>query len=599
MGNRKDPLHRPVKSHQGGKAKISHSQQNKRSKSFDTKWKKRLRNFVQAIVKAIYFTGLFVLGIWDRFEERGGFRTITQQIKKGLSVFNKQITAGTSIVWHKVSRFARLKTEMVHRRWKERRHYKPKVRALAILTGTHASDIKLPFTEEEKAIALHKSIRRVTQVVVPVFAILSVSMIVYTAKSYVLGVRVSVDGKEIGILESQEAYDQLAKQVEEYINNVTGVSYHVTLKPEFQAALVKRSDTKNTNGITEKIYAEATNVISESYGLYIDGQILAVNMNGQGIRDQLQRQLDKVATGAPNERVEFIQTVEVKKGMMPKNLEHSLVEIDDMLNETAVREQTYTVVPGDTMGAIAQKFGMSVSALQKMNPDVNPTSMRDGTKLIVQSAEPRLAIKLVRTETYNEPLPFETEKISTDSLYQNQTKVQVDGVEGELKITADVTIIGGKEVERTELSREVIREPVTKQMLVGTKKLPAKAATGTMRRPVGGVISSSYGKWRGSSRHTGVDFANPTGTPVVAADGGKVISAGWAGGYGYCIVIDHGNGLKTRYAHCSKLLISAGESVAKGQTIARVGSTGNSTGPHLHFEVIKNGSHVNPFNYIK
>ena len=99
--------------------------------------------------------------------------------------------------------------------------------------------------------------------------------------------------------------------------------------------------------------------------------------------------------------------------------------------------------------------------------------------------------------------------------------------------------------------------------------------------------------------HEGVDWSMPIGSPIYAADGGTVVSAGYDGAYGYCIIINNGNGLKTRYAHNSKLLVSAGDKVYKGQKIANSGNSGRTTGPHLHFEVIKNGRVVNPLNYVK
>ena len=126
----------------------------------------------------------------------------------------------------------------------------------------------------------------------------------------------------------------------------------------------------------------------------------------------------------------------------------------------------------------------------------------------------------------------------------------------------------------------------------------AVTSNGMFMRPVsGGTITSKYGA-RSSGFHTGLDIAVPTGTPVYAAAAGTVVKAGWYGGYGYLVVIDHGNGYQTYYAHNSSLCVSAGQSVSKGQNISYSGSTGNSTGPHLHFEVRINGATQNPQSYI-
>lgn len=119
-------------------------------------------------------------------------------------------------------------------------------------------------------------------------------------------------------------------------------------------------------------------------------------------------------------------------------------------------------------------------------------------------------------------------------------------------------------------------------------------------RPISGTITSRFGvssKIRVSS-HTGLDIAASTGTPVSAAASGTVTFSGYKGSYGNMIVISHGNGVQTYYGHCSKLYVSAGTQVSQGQAIAAVGSTGNSTGPHLHLEVRVNGVAYNPQNYV-
>jgi murein DD-endopeptidase MepM/ murein hydrolase activator NlpD len=115
--------------------------------------------------------------------------------------------------------------------------------------------------------------------------------------------------------------------------------------------------------------------------------------------------------------------------------------------------------------------------------------------------------------------------------------------------------------------------------------------------PVNGPVVSGFG-WRWGRMHEGIDIAASSGTPIWAAASGTVIYAGWLGGYGNLVVVDHGNGLSTAYAHASAILVAVGQSVAQGETVSLVGSTGNSSGPHLHFEVRVNGSAVDPLLYL-
>ena len=127
--------------------------------------------------------------------------------------------------------------------------------------------------------------------------------------------------------------------------------------------------------------------------------------------------------------------------------------------------------------------------------------------------------------------------------------------------------------------------------------------TGRFVFPANGSISSGFGNRihpiLGYSRfHAGIDFAASHGSAIRAADSGRVIFSGWYGGYGQTVIIDHGNGISTLYAHASRLLVNEGQNVQQGQSIAAIGSTGLSTGPHLHFEVRQNGNPVNPMAYL-
>ena len=142
--------------------------------------------------------------------------------------------------------------------------------------------------------------------------------------------------------------------------------------------------------------------------------------------------------------------------------------------------------------------------------------------------------------------------------------------------------------------------------IVKLQSISGPYSGGRMAWPVPGYsrISSSYGYrihpiFKTKKLHTGIDIPAPTGTAITAASNGKVIFTGWLGGYGKAVIVDHGGGIVTLYGHNSSITVSEGNTVKRGDTIAKAGSTGNSTGPHLHFEVRKNGAYVDPMPWLK
>lgn len=164
-----------------------------------------------------------------------------------------------------------------------------------------------------------------------------------------------------------------------------------------------------------------------------------------------------------------------------------------------------------------------------------------------------------------------------------------------------------KSFERRKASLENLREEIKEQQkemqffgLAGGINIPGVSPTMPSIWPTNGDVSSPYGlRWNGSDFHPGIDIANDMGTPIVATADGIVDYAGWnAGGYGNMVDIDHGGGIMTRYAHASQVLVSAGQAVHRGQIIALMGSTGFSTGPHVHYEVRIDGQAVNPISYL-
>ena len=168
------------------------------------------------------------------------------------------------------------------------------------------------------------------------------------------------------------------------------------------------------------------------------------------------------------------------------------------------------------------------------------------------------------------------------------------------KINTEVEEKKALEVARLKSAKTVVSRSSAPKVAVTTAEAPDVAVDlGSISfiRPAEGSITSRFGK-RSRGTHTGVDIANKEGTPIVASASGTVIYAGWKGSYGNLVIVSHGNGIESYYAHCSVINVTAGDTVSQGQNIANIGSTGNSTGYHVHLEIRLNGTPLNPENYI-
>ena len=178
------------------------------------------------------------------------------------------------------------------------------------------------------------------------------------------------------------------------------------------------------------------------------------------------------------------------------------------------------------------------------------------------------------------------------ALYNTKQNVLNEGSAGVKTIVANVTYKNGKETNRDILQETITKQAEARVIEVGTAVPP------TFIKPInGGTLSSTFGA-RWGTVHKGIDWACSIGTAVMASCNGTVIQAGWMNGYGYCVTLKHSDGKCTRYGHLSEVLVSEGQSVSQSDVIALSGNTGNSTGPHVHFEIIEDGVQVNPFTYL-
>ena len=313
--------------------------------------------------------------------------------------------------------------------------------------------------------------------------------------------------------------------------------------------------------------------------------------------------LKNVDQNALIKKISFVQTVElVAVEVKPEELD-SLTTARERIYAVEEEALEIQIKSGDNFWNLARAHQMSVADLQILNPDVNPDKIYPGEILLIRPLNPVLDVMIQFENTIIEPVPFKVQTQKDNTLYTSQKYIIREGVEGEKEVLYDITLLNGYQNSLTVKNENVIKEPVNALVRVGTKTTVSRGGKVNFGVVQGKRISSYYG-WRihpitGRRKfHDGLDIAANTGNPVYVYTDGKVVQAGWNGGYGLSILVDHGNGLQTRYAHLSKIYVKVGQKVKTGERIGAVGSTGNSTGPHLHFEVIKNGQTKNPLNYI-
>lgn len=416
-----------------------------------------------------------------------------------------------------------------------------------------------------------------------------------------LGFSLKLNGEEVGYLMDAEELNLAVSNVERKVSAALGRPYGLNPSVSLSFGIVERDQVLSTAEI-ESLLVSTVSEISELYVLSVDGEAVGAAYS----EDVLRAVLDSFGTvpGGEVVRSTYNRNVKIEKTVAETALVKSEAELSEILSSTVQNERYYTVSRGDTWEEIAHEHGLSVAQLKELNPG---KSLRRGQSLLVCEALPFLSVEKVVRVSEVQPVAYETVKVESADLYIGTQKVQTKGVQGSARITTEKTYRDGELVSSAQVSSEVIKQPVTRVVKVGTKAWPKAGrmstagngiATGNLMRPVSGaIVYSDYG-YRKSGFHTGIDFAISKGTPIHAADGGTVTFSGYKGDFGKLIIISHGNGLTTYYAHNAANNVRVGQKVSRGQQIGTVGSSGNSTGPHCHFEVRVNGKNVNPWRYI-
>ena len=360
--------------------------------------------------------------------------------------------------------------------------------------------------------------------------------------SFTLAYEVNYDGNNIGYVASEtvvaDACEKVKTRVVEEEFNAKSVTYSLTV--------VSADSVNNADEICDNII-EVSNEIEVAMGLYIDGNLVAVGRDAAALEAAVSQVVAEYAQKTGNSAVSFANSLEYIGGVYPSYM------IEEVVN---------------------------TETLSKV-----------------------LTVMKTVTETYEEEIEYPVQEVKDASQYLGYRYVKQDGKNGVQKVTANVSYVNGKEVSREILSATVVEEAVPQIVVVGAKEYSKANNTDTgttlfwpVAQTPDNYISAYFGD--GRNHKATADICAPNGTPIYAAEKGTVTYVGWESGYGYYLIIDHGNGLSTLYSHCSSISAVEGATVNRGDCVAAVGITGRASAYHLHFEIRVNGVAIDGRAYL-
>ena len=419
------------------------------------------------------------------------------------------------------------------------------------------------------------------------------------------GLALKSNGKTLAYISGEEVYNEAEQIIRSRTSTETVDIGNVT--PQFAVVPVSSLELTEPEDLANIILGTSGQSVYEGYGLYIDDVFVGSTDEADNLLALLDEYREQFrAEGDTESILRFKQKVALVDGVYPTSSIMAISEFRLLINSEVEGEKTHTVAAGESPSLIADMYDLYYSELVAMNPWLaEDATVRVGEELVVSKSVSFLTVTTTRREVYTEAVPYTTNYTYSDSYYNTYSKVTKAGVNGEQEVTALVTYEDGVAVSRQILATETISEPIPREMVVGTKNpvYSVGNASGTSSGFIwptnkkGAYVSC--GIW-GYAGHTGTDITGTGyGSNIYASAAGTVVKVKWGStGYGYYVIINHGNGIQTLYAHCSNIYVKQGQYVNQGDVIAAMGSTGNSTGTHLHFEIRINGQYVNPLKYI-
>ncbi|MEG0383873.1 MAG: M23 family metallopeptidase [Solibacillus sp.] len=423
----------------------------------------------------------------------------------------------------------------------------------------------------------------------------------------------------IGAVADEAAVQQIIEQKEkdasaQFKGLTVDASSNIKIIPE-QVFKVDADEQATLTKLQDSITVQA-----QAYSIKVDGNDVAflkdendfeAAINGLKLKYVSPTQLNEVEARPATASLPPLQDSETRivdvklssevKGQQVAVAPAEIVTVNEaiqLLQTGSVEKELYTVQAGDVLGSIAKAHSLTTAELVQLNPSITVNSvLQIGQQLNVTVEKPYVSVKAVYEKKQVEAVDFTKVVTEDDTMLKGKSVVKQEGAIGKKEVSYVISEENGVRTERVQTNENMLVEPEDRVVIIGTKVVPS-IGTGTFAWPAnGGRISSQMGT-RWGRYHYGIDIARPSDYTIKASDNGTVKTAGRHATYGNYIVINHNNGYETLYAHLSKIGVKVGQVVEKGSSLGVMGSTGRSTGTHLHFEVHKNGSEVNPLSYL-
>lgn len=394
-----------------------------------------------------------------------------------------------------------------------------------------------------------KKFPRITRAAACVVLVIAIMVCAVTITGATSALEVIIDGKTVGCVATSGEVDTAKKLAGERVFDNVGKRELDNI--ECVGVVTGANKLQNAENIVEPLLDSAENLVKASV-VMVDGKIIGFTATAD--------EMDVI--------------------------------VQDLLDSKKTEYKAAVAVLDDKVEIVSAYFSADLLAAQEN---------------LTQNQKPLNAVpvKTGRSVTVQEDIPYKTVVNKSDQYMVGTQIVVQKGAAGKKSVTYNIYNVNGQETSREKVDEQVITKAVDKIVTVGTDTIPKGSVSNSVKNAYGFIwpvdnsvnnyVSAYFGDGRG---HKGIDIAAKSGTRIFSAKAGTVEFAGYDGAYGLSIIVNVGGNMKLRYAHCSVIYVRAGDTVSLGENIARVGTTGQVTGPHLHFEVLIGDSQVNPAKYI-